>query len=110
MSPSEIGDRRSESDQEKIERLLMPVEFQGLEDLEAVINIAGFGISKINIPKIFFKERHSNFIMRKFNEVDIFNHSEIVEPMEENILRREQENEEEQADTKIEESTQAFNI
>ena len=48
--------------------------------------------------------------MRKFNEVDIFNHSEIVEPMEENILRREQENEEEQADTKIEESTQAFNI
>lgn len=110
MSPSEIGDRRSESDQEKIERLLMPVEFQGLEDLEAVINIAGFGISKINIPKIFFKERNSNFIMRKFNEVDIFNHSEIVEPMEENILRREQENEEEQADTKIEESTQAFNI
>jgi len=57
MSPSEIGDRRSESDQEKIERLVMPVQFQSLQDLEAVINIAGYGVSKINIPATFFSEK-----------------------------------------------------
>lgn len=69
MSPSEVGDRRSESDQEKVERLIMPVEFQSLQDLEAIINIAGYGVSKINIPATFFKEARSNFEMRKFKEM-----------------------------------------
>lgn len=71
MSPNEVGDRRSESDQEKTERLVMPVEFQTLQDLEAVANIAGYGVAKINIPKIFFKEKNESFIMRNFRNVEL---------------------------------------
>lgn len=71
MSPNEIGDRRSESDQEKTERLVMPVEFQSLQDLEAIVNIAGYGVSTINVPKIFFKEMNEGFIMRDFKNVEL---------------------------------------
>jgi len=54
----------------RTERLILPVEFQGLQDLEAIINVAGFGVSKITIPDNFYKERHSNFIMRAFADLD----------------------------------------
>ena len=68
MSPNEIGDRRSISDQEKTERLILPTEFQEQVDLRAIINIANFGISSIDVPPIFYKERHPNFILRNFTE------------------------------------------
>ena len=69
MSPSDVGDRKSESEQEKTERLLLPVEFQALPDLTAIANIAGFGVSKITVPPVFFKERHPNFVMRDFPDL-----------------------------------------
>ena len=69
MSPSDLGDRKSESEQEKTERLFMPVEFQALPDLTAIANIAGFGVSKITVPPIFFKERYPNFVMRSFPDL-----------------------------------------
>lgn len=69
MSPSEIGDRRSESDQEKTERLIMPVEFQALNDLEAIVNIAGYGIAQISIPPIFYPERNVSFQLRRFKDL-----------------------------------------
>lgn len=69
MSPSDLGDRKSESEQEKTERLFMPVEFQALPDLTAIANIAGFGVSKITVPPVFFKERHQNFVMRSFPDL-----------------------------------------
>ena len=58
MSPSEIGDRKSFSEQQKMERLIIPTEFQTQDDLHAIINIANFGISHIVIPQLFYKERH----------------------------------------------------
>ncbi|SFL43943.1 type IV secretory system conjugative DNA transfer family protein [Pelosinus propionicus] len=66
MSPSEVGDRKSISEQDKTERLILPTEFQALPDLHAIVNIAGFGISKITIPALFYPEQHPNFIMRDF--------------------------------------------
>lgn len=71
MSPSQTGDRRTESDQEKAKRLIMPVEFQSLNDLEAIMNIAGYGVSQITIPPIFFKEKNSNFEMREFKRYGV---------------------------------------
>lgn len=68
MSPNDIGDRKSFSEQEKMERLIIPTEFQEQNDLEAIINIANFGIAHITIPPIFYKERYQNFIMRTFLE------------------------------------------
>lgn len=66
MSPSEIGDRRGESEQEKIERLIMPVEFQTFNDLEAVVNIAGYGVAKIYIPAVFYPKKNTGFQLRQF--------------------------------------------
>ena len=66
MSPSDLGDRRSENEQEKTERLIMPVEFQGLKNFEAILNIAGFGVSQITIPQKFYAERNPNFVLREF--------------------------------------------
>lgn len=66
MSPNSIGDRKSVNEQERTERLIMPVEFQGLPDLTAIINIANFGISKIAVPPQFYRERHPSFQKRDF--------------------------------------------
>ncbi|VBB08460.1 Hypothetical protein LUCI_3732 [Lucifera butyrica] len=66
MSPSEMGDRKSFSEQERTERLIIPTEFQTQEDLEAIINIANFGISHIEVPRIFYKDRYPHFVMREF--------------------------------------------
>ena len=69
MSPTNFGDRRSETDQEKVERLIMGVEFTKLKNLEAVLSIAGYEVTRINVPPIFSKEIHPNFIMRNFDTV-----------------------------------------
>lgn len=70
MSPSEVGDRKSISEQEKIERLILPTEFQSLPDLHAIINIAGYGVSSIAIPPLFYKEQYPSFLMRDFTALD----------------------------------------
>ncbi|MEG6586709.1 type IV secretion system DNA-binding domain-containing protein [Dendrosporobacter sp. 1207_IL3150] len=68
MSPGEMGDRKSINEQEKTERAFLPTEFQSLADLHALMNIAGFGIAKIEIPPIFYRERQNSFIMRNFDD------------------------------------------
>lgn len=85
ISPNEIGDRRSESDQEKTERLVMPVEFQSLQDLQAIVNIAGFGVATLNIPKVFFKETNESFIMRDFKDIELM---EVARPDIDEALRQ----------------------
>ena len=47
----------------------MGVEFTKLKDLEAVLSIAGYEVTRINVPPIFSKEIHPNFIMRNFDTV-----------------------------------------
>jgi hypothetical protein len=66
LSPSDIGDRKGISDQEKTERVFLATEFQNLADFEAVIKISNFGVSKIKIPKLFFASRAPHFVMRSF--------------------------------------------
>lgn len=66
MSPSDVGDRRGISEQERTERLIMPTELQELPDLCAVLNVAGFGVSQITIPREFYPVRHQAFVARDF--------------------------------------------
>lgn len=68
MSPSEIGDRKSISDQEKMKKLILPTEFQELPDLHAIISISNFGVSKLRVPAIFYQERYPNFVPRELDE------------------------------------------
>ncbi|MPL69285.1 hypothetical protein SDC9_15022 [bioreactor metagenome] len=70
MSPNEVGDRKSISEQEKTERLIMPAEFQSLPVRNAIINIAGYGVSKIEVPELYYKKRHPEFVMREFEEIE----------------------------------------
>ena len=69
VSPSDIGDRKSWAEQEKTERLVIPTEFQTLPDLTAIVNIANFGVSKIEVPRIFYKKRYEGFIMKDFPNI-----------------------------------------
>jgi type IV secretory pathway TraG/TraD family ATPase VirD4 len=66
MSPSDMGDRKGISDQEKTERLYLPTEFQNLANFEAIIKISNFGVSKLKVPKIIFKKRVPHFVMKQF--------------------------------------------
>lgn len=68
MSPNEIGDRKSFTNQEITERVILGTEFQNFNDLEALIKVSNYGISRIIIPKIFYKERHVNFMMKQFEQ------------------------------------------
>lgn len=69
LSPSDMGDRKSFSDQEKTERLFMPTEFQEQKDRQAIMVIANFGVTKIEVPAIYYQERYPNFMMKQFPEV-----------------------------------------
>lgn len=79
MSPSDIGDRKGISDQEKTERLFLATELQNLADFEAILKISNFGVSKIKIPKIFFKSRAPHFVMKRF---DLPKADETSEPVQ----------------------------
>jgi hypothetical protein len=87
LSPSDIGDRKGISDQEKIERLFLPTEFQNLANFEAIIKISNFGVSKIKVPKIIFKKRVPHFVMKQFKPPKSFiilvpdKPEETLEPM-----------------------------
>ena len=73
MSPSDVGDRKSEAEQEKTERLLLPTEFQSLPKFHAIINMTGYGVSKIIIPhgeQDFFPNRYPHFVLREFAAED----------------------------------------
>jgi type IV secretory pathway TraG/TraD family ATPase VirD4 len=66
MSPDKIGDHKSIADQEITEKLILGTEFQNFNDLHALLKISNFGVARIVIPRIFYKERHSNFMMKRF--------------------------------------------
>lgn len=67
MSPSKYGDSKSFSEQEKTERIFLSSEFQSLPNLEAIIKISNYGISKIRIPKVFLPAVQEHFLMKDFS-------------------------------------------
>jgi hypothetical protein len=85
MSPSEIGDRKSFSEQEKTERLVMPSEFAALQKFEAIIKISNYGVAKLTVPKVFYKERHQPFIEREYTNEALLNPLPSTENTEEDL-------------------------
>ncbi|HOJ77060.1 MAG TPA: type IV secretion system DNA-binding domain-containing protein [Bacillota bacterium] len=67
VAPTKYGGSRGISEQEKTERLILATEFQSLPNLEAILRISNFGVSRIKIPKIFYPTHTDYFIMKKFN-------------------------------------------
>lgn len=71
MSPTDIGDRKSMNEHEKTERLFLPTELQLMPDLHAILSVAGFGVSEIAIPQMFYKRRNPPFVERKFVDFSV---------------------------------------
>jgi type IV secretory pathway TraG/TraD family ATPase VirD4 len=66
MSPKDVGDRKSISTQDKKEAVLLPSEFQELDNFNAVVKISNVGISKIIVPQIFYENKVEPFVKGEF--------------------------------------------
>jgi len=66
FSPNDLGDRFSLSEQEKLEKVILPTEFQSLPDFHTYLKIANYGISKMETQKIFLPTEKEEFLQRDF--------------------------------------------
>jgi len=62
MSPRDVGDRATVSDQDKTERVLLPSEFMHLPDLTALAKFSAHGIAQVGIPSQFHAANHNHFL------------------------------------------------
>jgi len=66
MSPTDLGDRFSISDQEKLEKIILPTEFQNLKDFQTFLKIANYGITRMETPRRFLPAVAPEFLPRDF--------------------------------------------
>jgi type IV secretory pathway TraG/TraD family ATPase VirD4 len=66
FSPSDYGDRFSMSEQEKLEKIILPTEFQSLPDFHAYLKIANYGLTKMKMPRKFLPLVSEEFTPRDF--------------------------------------------
>ncbi|MBP7866086.1 MAG: type IV secretion system DNA-binding domain-containing protein [Acidobacteria bacterium] len=64
MSPRESGDRKSFTDQDKTEKLILPSEFINQPDFLCVVKVSGHGISEGVIPRTFYDPVAPHFLDR----------------------------------------------
>jgi len=64
MSPRDAGDRKSLSDQDRTERVMLPSEFMSIPDFRAIARVGGYGIATAAVPKAFCDVRQPHFIDR----------------------------------------------
>ncbi len=67
FSPSDLGDRFSMSEQEKLERIVLPTEIQNLPDFHSYLKIANYGLTKMKTPKKFLEKIAEEFEPRDFD-------------------------------------------
>ncbi len=61
FSPSDLGDRFSMSEQEKLEKIVLPTEFQNLPDFHAYLKIANYGLTRMKTPRRFLPKINEEF-------------------------------------------------
>jgi hypothetical protein len=66
MSPTDLGDRFSISDQERLEKIILPTEFQNLKDFQTFLKIANYGITRMETPRKFLPTAAPEFVQRDF--------------------------------------------
>jgi len=71
FSPTDLGDRFSVNDQEKLEKIILPTEFQNLWDFHAYLKIANYGLTKVVTPRKYLKPRQPEFVQRDFRLEDM---------------------------------------
>jgi type IV secretory pathway TraG/TraD family ATPase VirD4 len=66
FSPSDLGDRFSMSEQEKLEKIVLATEFQSLADFHAYLKIANYGLTRMKTPRKFLPKIAEEFVARDF--------------------------------------------
>ena len=67
FSPSDLGDRFSMSEQEKLEKIILSTEFQSLPDFHAYLKIANYGLTRMKTPQKFLPLIGKEFDPRNFD-------------------------------------------
>ena len=66
FSPSDLGDRFSLGEQEKVEEIVLPTEFQNLPNFHSYLKIANYGVTKMETKQDFLPDVSPEFIPRDF--------------------------------------------
>ena len=64
LSPKDYGDRKTITDQDKIEKLMLPSEFMHIPDFRAIVKFSAYGVSEVEIPREFVKTKEVHYIDR----------------------------------------------
>jgi type IV secretory pathway TraG/TraD family ATPase VirD4 len=67
FSPTDLGDRFSMSEQEKLEKIILPTEFQSLPDFHSYLKIANYGLTRMKTPQQFLPLISEEFAPRDFD-------------------------------------------
>ncbi len=66
FSPSDLGDRFSMSEQEKLEKIVLPTEIENLRDFHSYLKIANYGLTRMKTPRKFLPKINKEFDPRDF--------------------------------------------
>jgi type IV secretory pathway TraG/TraD family ATPase VirD4 len=66
FSPSDLGDRFSMSEQEKLEKIVLPTEIENLRDLDSYLKIANYGLTRMRTPGNILSKLNAEFLQRDF--------------------------------------------
>ena len=66
FSPSDVGDRFSLGEQEKVEEIVLPTEFQNLPNFHSYLKIANYGVTRMETKRDFLPDVSPEFIPRDF--------------------------------------------
>ncbi len=66
FSPSDLGDRFSMSEQEKLEKIVLPTEIENLRDFHTYLKIANYGLTRMRTPGNILSKLNAEFIQRDF--------------------------------------------
>ena len=71
FSPTDVGDRFNLSEQEKLEKVVLPTEFQSLPDFHTFLKIANYGTAYMETQKAFMETKTPEFVIRDFSIEEI---------------------------------------
>jgi len=66
FSPSDVGDRFSLGEQEKVEEIVLPTEFQNLPNFHTYLKIANYGVTRMETKPEYLPDISEEFIPRDF--------------------------------------------
>src|SRR5207245_4616188 len=64
FSPSDLGDRFSMSEQEKLEKIILPTEIVNLRDFHTYLKIANYGLTRMSTRGNLLCTLHADLIQR----------------------------------------------